>query len=77
MSMVICEHCDALIDSDDDPHCFVEVGNMRRQTHTEIICDNCRERIWDRMQEEFYAGDRHQSVQEQYVAAWHEKQRLS
>ena len=44
MSMVICEGCDALTDSDDDPDCFVEVGNMRRLHQTKILCQSCRER---------------------------------
>ena len=41
--MVIFERCDALFDSDDDPDCFVEVGNMRRLHKTEIVCEWCRE----------------------------------
>ena len=45
MSMCICEACDAPIDSDDDPDCFVEVGNMRRMTFTKIYCESCRERM--------------------------------
>jgi len=43
MSMVICSRCDALIDSDDDPECFVEVGNMRRLNQTVVMCENCRD----------------------------------
>ena len=44
MSMVICADCDSLIDSDDDPECFVEIGNMRRLHQTIILCENCRGR---------------------------------
>lgn len=44
MSVVICQRCDALIDSDDDPDCFVETGNMRRLHETTILCEPCRER---------------------------------
>ena len=44
MSMCICQDCDRMIDSDDDPDCFVEVGNMRRMTFTEIVCEACREK---------------------------------
>lgn len=73
MSMVICEHCDAPIDSDEDPYCFVEVGNMRRQIFTEIICENCRERMGEAYEADMNRADAH----EQYVSAWHEKQRLS
>jgi len=44
MSMCICKYCDAYIDSDDDPECFVEVGNMRRLNETIIVCEACRDR---------------------------------
>jgi hypothetical protein len=43
MSMVCCEKCDRLIDSDEDGDCFVEIGNMRR-LHKEVVwCEWCRE----------------------------------
>ena len=45
MSMVLCEDCGRLFDSDHDPDCFIETGNMRRLTLTEIVCEPCR---WDR-----------------------------
>ena len=75
MSMVICEDCDAAIDSDHDAECFVETGNMRRLHQTTVLCENCRERRWDRQQEDM-SSEPPASVQEQYVNAWHEKQRL-
>ena len=43
MSVVICEKCDAQIDSDFDCDCFVEVGNMRRLHKTIVLCENCRD----------------------------------
>lgn len=43
MSMCVCESCDAYIDSDDDPDCFVEVGNMRRLNQTNVMCERCRD----------------------------------
>lgn len=43
MSMCICERCDRMIDSDQDPDCFVEVGNMRRMHSTITLCEWCRE----------------------------------
>lgn len=43
MSMCTCERCGWLIDSDDDPECFVEVGNMRRLHSTIILCEPCRD----------------------------------
>lgn len=52
MSMVICESCDCPIDSDFDPDCFVEIGNMRR-LHKEVIwCESCRERELSEMERE-------------------------
>lgn len=51
MSIVTCEYCDAMVDSDSDPDCFVETGNMRRLHQTTIICEPCRERAWDRQQD--------------------------
>ena len=43
MSMCVCQRCDAYIDSDFDPDCFVEVGNMRKLNQTIVLCENCRE----------------------------------
>lgn len=43
MSMARCDECDAIFDTDNDPDCFVEVGNMRRLHKTKIICMYCRE----------------------------------
>lgn len=47
MSMALCKDCGCLIDTDDDPECFVEVGNMRCMNWTEIVCEPCRERRID------------------------------
>ena len=44
MSMCVCQQCDAYIDSDDDPDCFVEVGNMRKLNQTIVLCEICREK---------------------------------
>lgn len=43
MSMIRCDDCSDIFDSDADCDCFVEVGNMRRQTSTRVICRQCRE----------------------------------
>ena len=37
MSMCVCAQCDRTFDSDDDPGCFIEVGNT-----TETWCLWCR-----------------------------------
>lgn len=43
MSMIACEACGHLIDSDIDVDCFVEIGNMKR-LHKEVVwCEPCRE----------------------------------
>jgi hypothetical protein len=57
MSMILCESCDRLIDSDDDPDCFVEVGNMRRMTSTMVLCEPCRERMEDEIHYQQTMGD--------------------
>lgn len=43
MSMIACSECRRLVNTDDDPDCFVEVGNMRRLTSTIVLCEPCRE----------------------------------
>jgi len=48
MSMDRCHDCDRLIDTDDDPDCYIEVGNMRSQTKTVCVCEHCRELRLDR-----------------------------
>lgn len=49
MSIVICEHCDSPIDSDDDPGCFID--NPYNSRDTTIVCEGCRERAYERQQE--------------------------
>ena len=49
MSMIICQDCGAYIDSDDDPDCFVEVGNMRRLHSTKVMCEKCRDEYYAAM----------------------------
>jgi len=44
MSMIRCDGCDRVFDSDYDCDCFVEVGNMRAQTKDVVWCQPCRER---------------------------------
>lgn len=39
MSMCICKDCGGLIDSDDDPDCFIEVGPRT----TDTVCESCRD----------------------------------
>lgn len=44
MSMAKCKDCDRVFDTDEDPDCFIEVGNMRRMNWTEIVCEPCRDK---------------------------------
>jgi hypothetical protein len=44
MSMILCDRCNMVIDSDDDPDCFVETGNQRRLHETTILCETCRDK---------------------------------
>lgn len=43
MSMTICSGCHLHFDSDSDPECFVEIGDMKRRTSTIILCESCRD----------------------------------
>lgn len=43
MSLICCKSCDRVIDSDADPDCFVETGNMRRLHKETVLCEPCRE----------------------------------
>ena len=53
MSMARCHDCGQVFDTDDDPECFVEIGNMRRLHKEVIICESCREiRIEDQLIED-------------------------
>ena len=52
MSIIVCEKCDAYIDSDNDPDCFVEVGNMRRLHKTEVMCERCRDKWYNEQERE-------------------------
>jgi hypothetical protein len=64
MSMTICGGCDAPIDSDDDPDCFVEVGNMRRLHQTIIRCETCRDQMQAELEREEDAASRCQAEAE-------------
>ena len=43
MSLDRCHDCERLVDTDDDPECYVEVGNMRRLHKTICLCEFCRD----------------------------------
>lgn len=42
--MIQCADCDQIFDSDNDPDCFVEVGNMRRLHKEIVLCEPCRDK---------------------------------
>ena len=44
MSIDRCHDCRRLVDTDDDPECYVEIGNMRRLHKEACVCEPCRER---------------------------------
>ncbi|KKL91417.1 hypothetical protein LCGC14_1894960 [marine sediment metagenome] len=43
MSMIYCGDCRVLIDSDDDPGCFIGDDPYYEVAH-EVLCEACRER---------------------------------
>ena len=49
MSMDRCYDCQQIFDTDDDPKCWVEIGNMRRLNKCVPICEACR---WVREQDD-------------------------
>lgn len=49
MSVVVCDHCERYIDSDDDPYCFIE--NPYDSKDTTVLCEYCREKAWDQEQD--------------------------
>ena len=57
MSIIVCESCDAYIDSDFDCDCFVEVGNMRRLHQTKVLCERCRDEYFAKQEAEQDAAD--------------------
>lgn len=57
MSIIVCQGCDAYIDSDFDADCFVEVGNMRRLTKTKVLCEPCRDKYFCELEAEQDAAD--------------------
>lgn len=45
MSYVICVGCDALINSDDDPECFIH--DHSGALTSKILCEPCRDNLED------------------------------
>ena len=64
MSICVCESCDRYIDSDFDPDCFVEVGNMRRLHQTKVLCEACRDKYFAEQEAEQDAADAAQAEAE-------------
>ena len=50
MSLIACDRCGEMIDSDADPYCFVDEEWMGRKL-SEVMCENCREHAWIRLQD--------------------------
>lgn len=47
MSMIRCDECSRLVDSDDDPECF-----LTRDRKDWIVCEVCRERLGRELEED-------------------------
>ena len=67
----VCDYCD------EEFICAVPGSTERRFDYCSDGCyENACERAYQRSLEEYYGGSSPQTVQEQYIAAWHEKRRL-
>ena len=68
MSIMRCDRCDRMIDTDDDPEAFVEVPWL--DLAERVWCEPCREAEWeehDRHSEPSEARERHAAF-EKFVA---------
>jgi hypothetical protein len=54
MSILRCDKCGDPFDTDDDPDCLVEVGNMRRMHKEESWCERCRNQAIEEAETEAY-----------------------
>lgn len=45
MSIETCANCTGPVDTDKDPESQVEIGNMRKLTKVETLCQSCREQL--------------------------------
>ena len=66
MTTLTCEHCESEIDVAADPGCVVYDPSGA----TDVMCENCRERAYDRWQEDAMAGDGPPSLVEQQRQAY-------
>jgi len=64
MTTLTCDHCESEIDVKKDPKCVVYDPSGA----TDVICESCRERAWERWQEDAMAGDGPPSLIEQRQA---------
>lgn len=64
---ITCDHCDSEIDIAKDRRCVLWSYAGGR---TEVMCESCRERAFDRWQEDAMAGDGPSSLIEQQREAY-------
>ncbi len=68
MSVVTCDHCDHYIDSDEDGDCFIVNPYDAKDITT--LCEPCREKAYDRYQEDLMETGGGPSLLEQQREAW-------
>jgi len=61
MTTITCDHCESEIDVEKDPRCVI----YEPSGHTEVWCEACRERAYDRWNERIMAGEGGLSITEQ------------
>ena len=66
LTTLTCDHCESEIEVEKDPRCVVYDPSGA----TDVICEACRERAWDRWQESTLAGEEPPSLIEQQREAY-------
>ncbi len=65
MSVTHCENCDRYVDCDDDPDCFVYVGNFKRYHGEMVMCESCRDEMEIDMEQQDAERAKGESIAEQ------------
>lgn len=68
MSWIKCSNCGQAINSDNDPDCFVYVGNYKRLHSETVLCEPCRDERRITLEQQDHERSRAESVAEKVDA---------